>query len=283
MVAALLTNPNFSSSLLSLKLRLWISLFGCFVVEFAQIRRVQRFCNTFELRLFPSLNELSKQLQNVYNGNVPTFPRVKVWDPYKRLGISPYESEEEIWSSHNFLAEQYAGDERSVESIEAAFEKLLMKSFWERKRTKINLKTRLKSKLPATVIILRRLFLLMFMTAWSIMNSAEGGPAFHFSLVTCALTSWVFSVISRVSVLKFDPPICCLNSSSLMEAVNLIYLYGISGPRLWLFGSLVAGWLSGSILGPMVLASILPTTWTLELLTSLFAFLSLFVGCTFLK
>lgn len=118
-----------------------------------------------------------------------------VWDPYKRLGISPYASEEEVWGSRNFLLQQYAGHERSEESIEAAFEKLLMTSFKQRKKTKINLKSRLKKKvdesppwvkslldtveLPPMDIIFRRLFLFAFMGGWSIMNSAEGGPAFQ--------------------------------------------------------------------------------------------------------
>lgn len=128
-------------------------------------------------------------------GNVPRFPRINVWDPYKRLGISPSASEEEIWGSRNFLLQQYAGHERSEESIEAAFEKLLMASFQQRKKTKINLKSRLKKKveesppwvknllnfveLPPTDVIFRRLFLFAFMGGWSIMNSAEGGPAFQ--------------------------------------------------------------------------------------------------------
>jgi len=112
-------------------------------------------------------------------GNVSKFPRMNVWNPYKRLGISPYANEEEIWGSRNFLLEQYAGHERSVESIEAAFERLLMTSFKERQKTKINLKTKLKKKvdesppwvknllnfveLPPVEVIFRRLFLLAFM------------------------------------------------------------------------------------------------------------------------
>lgn len=128
-------------------------------------------------------------------GNVQKFPRTSVWDPYKRLGVSRDASEEEIWGSRNFLLQQYAGHERSEESIEAAFEKLLMASFRQRKKTKINLKTRLKKKveesppwvqnllnyveLPPTDVILRRLFLFAFMGGWSIMNSAESGPAFQ--------------------------------------------------------------------------------------------------------
>uniref|UniRef100_I1MTC0 Uncharacterized protein n=1 Tax=Glycine max TaxID=3847 RepID=I1MTC0_SOYBN len=130
-----------------------------------------------------------------YGGNVQKFPRTNVWDPYRRLGISPDASEEEIWGSRNFLLQQYSGHERSEESIEAAFEKILMASFVQRRKTKINLKSKLKKKveesppwvknllsfveLPPTEVILRRLFLFGFMGGWSIMNSAETGPAFQ--------------------------------------------------------------------------------------------------------
>lgn len=78
-----------------------------------------------------------------------------------------------------------------------------MASFRNRKRTKINLKSRLKKKVeespswvknllsfvevPQTVIILRRLFLFTFMASWSVMNSAEHGPAFQ----VCS-TSYLF-------------------------------------------------------------------------------------------
>ncbi|KAI7986653.1 hypothetical protein LOK49_LG14G00341 [Camellia lanceoleosa] len=134
-----------------------------------------------------------------YEGNVPKFPRTNVWDPYKRLGISTDASEEEIWDSRNFLLDQYARHERSAEAIEAAFQKILMASFINRKKTKINLKSRLKKKVeesppwvknllsfvevPPTVIILRRLFLFAFMAGWSIMNFTESGPASVFVFI----------------------------------------------------------------------------------------------------
>ncbi|KAK3204853.1 hypothetical protein Dsin_018899 [Dipteronia sinensis] len=99
-------------------------------------------CHSFVLLVASCM----KYMLSLSTGNVPTFPRGNVWDPYKRLGVSPYAAEEEIWGSHNFLLQQYAGYERSEESIEAAFEKLLMTSFKQRKKTKINLKSRLKKK-----------------------------------------------------------------------------------------------------------------------------------------
>lgn len=149
-------------------------------------------------------------------GNVPKFLRIRVWDPYKRLGVSRDASEEEIWGSRNFLLQQYAGHERSEESIEAAFEKILMASFLHRKKTKINLKSKLKKKveesppwvknllnfveLPPTEVIFRRLFLFAFMGGWSIMNSAEGGPAFQVcSNFMYSALSFVFCSISHVN------------------------------------------------------------------------------------
>lgn len=135
-----------------------------------------------------------------------------MWDPYKRLGVSHDASEEEIWGSRNFLLQQYTGHEKSEESIEAAFEKILMASFQHRKKTKINLKSKLKKKveesppwvknllnfveLPPTDVIFRRLFLFAFMGGWSIMNSAEGGPAFQVCYIFFIL---VFNVFRKES------------------------------------------------------------------------------------
>ncbi|KAF5734626.1 hypothetical protein HS088_TW15G00118 [Tripterygium wilfordii] len=205
-----------------------------------------------------------------YEGNTPKFPRMNVWDPYKRLGVSPYASEEEIWGSRNFLLQQYDGHERSVESVEAAFEKLLMASFRERKKTKINLKSRLKKKVeesppwvksllnfvevPPIEVIFRRLFLFAFMGGWSIMNSAEGGPAFQ---VAVSLGACIYFLNEK--------------TKSLARAV-------IIG-----FGGLVAGWVVGSIVGPTIPTFLIHPTWTLELLTSLVVYVFLFLACTFLK
>ncbi|OVA12503.1 Protein of unknown function DUF3353 [Macleaya cordata] len=195
---------------------------------------------------------------------------MNTWDPYKRLGISADASEEEIWGSRNFLLQQYAGHERSEESIEAAFEKLLMTSFKERKKTKFNLKTRLKKQVeespswlknlfgfievPATEVILRRLFLFAFMGAWSVMNSAEGGPAFQ---VAISLASCIYFLNDKTKSVARS---CILG-----------------------FGALVVGWVCGSFLVPMVPSVLLQPTWTLELLTSLVVYLFLFLACTFLK
>ncbi|KAF9624762.1 hypothetical protein IFM89_013843 [Coptis chinensis] len=191
------------------------------------------------------------------SGNLPKFQRTKVWDPYKRLGIGKDASEDEIWSSRNFLLQQYAGHERSEESIEGAFEKILINSYKERKKTKFNLKTRLKKRveespswvktlldfveLPPPVIIMRRLLykLLGYLCRWQ--------------------SHWqrVFTFVSN----KW--PLASYKTSR--------------------FGALVIGWICGSFLVPMVPSVLLQPTWTLELLTSLVAYVFLFLSCTFLK
>jgi len=49
------------------------------------------------------------------------------------------------------------------------------------------------------------------------------------------------------------------------------------------FGVLVGGWIVGSLLVPLIPTFIIPPSWSLELLTSLVAYVFLFLGCTFLK
>jgi hypothetical protein len=127
--------------------------------------------------------------------HVPVFPRYRMRDPYKLLGVDHDASEEEIRGARNFLIQQYAGHESSEEAIEGAYEKIIMKSYQQRKKTKINLKSKLKKKVeespswvkallgyfevPSMDIISRRLFFFAFIAGWSIATSAENGPAFQ--------------------------------------------------------------------------------------------------------
>ncbi|KAK6153507.1 hypothetical protein DH2020_013146 [Rehmannia glutinosa] len=251
MAAALLSNPTLSSSFHGHRL---------------SIRGNSKKC----MPCCVSFRSPRCAVDTPYEGSISKFPRTSVWDPYKRLGISTDASEEEVWSARNFLLNQYAGHERSAESIEAAFEKLLMTSFKNRKRTKINLKTRLKKKVeesppwvknllsfvevPPPVIILRRLFLFAFMACWSVMNSAEAGPAFQVAL---SLAACIYFLNDK--------------NKSLPRAA-------IIG-----FGALVVGWICGSFLVPLIPSFLLQPTWTLELLTSLVAYVFMFLACTFLK
>ncbi|XP_020600297.1 protein CHAPERONE-LIKE PROTEIN OF POR1, chloroplastic-like [Phalaenopsis equestris] len=202
--------------------------------------------------------------------NVMKFPRMHVWDPFKRLGLTRDASQEEILAARNYLLEQYAGHEASVESIEGAFEKLLMASFRLRKKTKINLKSRLKKQVeesppwvqrllayvevPPVDTILRRLFLFAFMGGWSIMNSAETGPAFQVAL---SLGSCIYFLNDK------------------MKNVPRAAITG--------FAALAVGWIVGSIVVPLIPSVLLQPSWSLELFTSLFCYFFLFVACTLLK
>uniref|UniRef100_A0A2P2JM05 Uncharacterized protein LOC105111744 isoform X2 n=2 Tax=Rhizophora TaxID=40030 RepID=A0A2P2JM05_RHIMU len=262
MAALLVSNPTSSSSSLSLA------------------RNLPEHNRKKEVAFFSPISRGPRRTQNVYTvkcavdapdeGNILKFPRLNVWDPYKCLGVSPYASEDEIWGARNFLLQQYAGHERSEESIEAAFERLLMTSFKERKKTKINLKTKLKKKVdeappwiknllnfverPPVEVIFRRLFLFAFMGGWSIMNSAEGGPAFQ---VAVSLAACIYFLNEKT------------------KSLGRAFILGL--------GALATGWVCGSICVPMIPTVLIHPTWTLELMTSLVAYFFLFLGCTFLK
>ncbi|KAM7267070.1 hypothetical protein ACFE04_009236 [Oxalis oulophora] len=220
--------------------------------------------------VFTKIIELPVVKLRSERNNAPVFPRLRIRDPYKRLGISPYASTEEIWGSRNFLLEQYAGSERSEESIEEAFERLLMTSFQQRKKSKINLKSKLKEKVdesppwvksllsfvefPPMDVIFRRLFLFAFMGGWSIMNSAEGGPAFQ---VAVSLAACIYFLNEKT------------------KSLGRAFVIGLGG--------LATGWILGSIFVPMIPTVVIHPTWTLELVTSLVAYFFMFLACTFLK
>lgn len=156
--------------------------------------------------------------------HVPVFPRYRLRDPYKLLGVDRDASEEEICSARNFLIQQYAGHEPSEEAIEGAYEKIIMKSYQQRKKTKINLKTKLKKRVeespswvkallgyfevPSMDIISRRFFFFAFIAGWSIATSAENGPAFQvYALVFPYILSSIFSCLWL-----------CLNTMAFLEA-----------------------------------------------------------------
>ncbi|CAD6265465.1 unnamed protein product [Miscanthus lutarioriparius] len=87
-----------------------------------------------------------KQNSGGVTKHTPVFPRQQSWDPYKLLGVDHYSSEEEVRSARNFLLKQYAGYEESEEAIEGAYDKIIMNSYSHRKKSKINLKSKLKKQ-----------------------------------------------------------------------------------------------------------------------------------------
>lgn len=85
------------------------------------------------------------------------------------------------------------------------------------------------------------------------------------------------SIIGYVRDAKQIPMFPCL--TSIFAIVINIYFF-VNRCRL---GSLVVGWFCGSCVAPMIPTVLLQPTWTPELLTSLVAYVFLFVGCTLLK
>lgn len=202
--------------------------------------------------------------------HTPVFPRQQSWDPYKLLGVDQDASEEEVRSARNFLLKQYAGYEESEEAIEGAYDKIIMNSYTDRKKSKFNLKSKLKEQVegspswlkallgyfevPSLEIISRRFAFFAFFAGWSIATSAETGPAFQLAM-------------SLASCIYF-----------LNEKMKNLVRASTTG-----FGIFVGGWILGSLLVPVIPAFVIPPTWSLELLTSLTAYAFMFVGCTFLK
>jgi len=200
----------------------------------------------------------------------PVFPRLNVRDPFKRLGVSRDASEEEIREARYYLSSQYSSHEKSRESIEAAYDKIIMESFRDRRKSKINLKSNLKKKVeespawvrsmtnmvevPSTTVIGQRAALFALLGVWSVFNPAEGGPAFQ---VAVSLAACVYFLNDR------------------LKSIGRAFILG--------FGALVIGWVFGSFLVPVIPSQILPRSWTLELTTSLISYVFLWVACTFLK
>eukprot|EP00475_Leptophrys_vorax_P038630 TRINITY_DN68517_c0_g1_i1.p1 TRINITY_DN68517_c0_g1~~TRINITY_DN68517_c0_g1_i1.p1 ORF type:complete len:273 (-),score=6.86 TRINITY_DN68517_c0_g1_i1:192-1010(-) len=198
------------------------------------------------------------------------FPRIGVRDPYKRLGLGRDASTEEITDAKNYLVEEYRDDERSREAIEEAFDRIIAEKFRERRKSKINLKADLKKKVseappwiqalidmvevPKGAVIAQRAVLFALIAAWSIMNPAEGGPAFQ---VAVALGLSVYLINER------------------LKSITRALLIG--------FVTLVVGWIAGSFVVPFIPEAILPGFWSLELGTALVAYVFLWFSTTFLK
>lgn len=231
-------------------------------------------CHPSRFRVFQFKSSITCTLDNVYDGEskgyTAVFPRINVRDPYKVLGVGRDASEEEIQSARNFLAEQYAKHERSREAVEAAHDKIIMESFRARKKSKINLKSNLKKKVeesppwvrnllnifevPPSEVILQRAVFFALMGVWSVMNPAEGGPAFQ---VAVSLAGCVYLLNYR------------------LKSIGRSFILG--------FGGLVVGWLLGSFFVPILPTAILPPNWSLEIITALISYVFMWLACTFLK
>ena len=128
------------------------------------------------------------------------FPRVKERDPYRRLGINAEASYEEVQDARNYLVDTYRGHSAGVESIEAAFDRIIQDKLNTRKKAKglrmMRKKQsqdpnyvppfleRLKSRFekPDDQTIMRRGIIYAIMAGWAIVQSASSGPAFQMAI-----------------------------------------------------------------------------------------------------
>ncbi|XP_057530237.1 protein CHAPERONE-LIKE PROTEIN OF POR1, chloroplastic [Amaranthus tricolor] len=206
---------------------------------------------------------------DVMNNQSDVFPRINVNDPYKRLGISPQASEEEIQAARNFLIQRYAGHQPSVDSIEAAHDKIIMQKFYERKRPKLNIKQKVRDVTQSRFVqaVLNRFrtpadskFIMMTSAVFLLLGvltflfPTEEGPTLQ---VAISLVTTIYFIHSR------------------LKSKIRAFLYGA--------GAFTFSWLLGTFLMVSVIPPILKGPTSLEVTTSLITYVLLWVASTYLK
>ncbi|KAG0553855.1 hypothetical protein M758_12G047100 [Ceratodon purpureus] len=201
-------------------------------------------------------------------GSDPVFPRMNVRDPYKRLGINREAGEEEVREARSYLASQYSGDAKSMESIESAYDKIMMEKLREYQKLQSNpIKKKEAKPLPAWMqkivnmyqvpnkdVILKRAAFYALLAIWTVVKPGDGGPAFQ---VLMSFLGCIYFLNDRI------------------KKPFRSFFIG--------FGALVLGWVFSSFLVPVIPTKILPSSWTLELTSSLISYIFLWAGCTFLR
>lgn len=204
-------------------------------------------------------------------GEPEVFPRLKERDPYKKLGVSQEATYEEIQEARNYLIEVYGADQKSAESIEGAFDKIISQKLRVRKKSGISLKpkkdegkdakpgflskyTQMFDK-PEPKVIMQRFFVFALIGAWSILQASENGPAFQ---VACACIACAYFINTK------------RQGKALAFAVGVTLL------------ALFAGWLIGTLI-PLFLPVFFPPSLSPETTCALFSFVTLWFTSTFLK
>ena len=135
------------------------------------------------------------------------FGRLSVRDPFRRLGVGKDATFDEIKEARSYLMDMHGGDERSRESIEGAYDKIVTMKLNQRKAGKINILGRdgaeedeeaadedgvpgflpnflrefiMRFQMPEISDLMQRLGAYLFLSAWSVMQATQqGGPAFQ--------------------------------------------------------------------------------------------------------
>jgi len=202
------------------------------------------------------------------------FARAREKDPYKRLGIDADSTSEEVSSAFNFLIREHAGDERGVEAIEAAYDRIINDRLTTRKKAK-GLKRARKAKKeteggddaavvarvknmfakPDQQTLMRRTVLYAMICGWAIAAPATSGPAFQMAV---AFGTCVFFLNQKRG-----------GQGTLGKSFRDSFL------------ALLLSWVVGSI--APVYIPVFPSAMSPELILSLFSFVALWITCTFLK
>lgn len=202
------------------------------------------------------------------NDSSAIFPRINVKDPYKRLGISREASEDEIQAARNFLIQTYGGHKPSVDSIEAAHDKIIMQKFYERKNPKINIKQKVRDvtqsryvqavasrfRTPSSSVIIKTSIAFVVLGVLTVLFPTEEGPTLQ---VAISLIATIYFLYDRLK-------------SKLRS-----FLYGA--------GSFAVAWLLGTFLMVSVIPPILKGPRSLEVTTSLISYIILWVSSTYLR
>ncbi|KAJ8764317.1 hypothetical protein K2173_006057 [Erythroxylum novogranatense] len=204
------------------------------------------------------------------NSKPVVFPRIHVRDPYKRLGISREASEDEIQAARNFLVQQYSGHKPSLDSIEAAHDKIIMQKFYERRNPKIDVKKKLRELQQSRFV---QVIVSRFQTPSSIVT------------VKTSLAFLVLGVLTIIFPTEEGPTLQV--AISLLATIYFIYDRLKNKIRAFLYsvGAFIFSWL----LGTFLMVSIIPPLplvkgpRSFEVTTSLLTYLLLWVSSTYLK
>ncbi|XP_010679846.1 protein CHAPERONE-LIKE PROTEIN OF POR1, chloroplastic isoform X1 [Beta vulgaris subsp. vulgaris] len=212
---------------------------------------------------------MNNQSGNAMNNQSDVFPRINIKDPYKRLGISPEASEEEIQAARNFLIQRYAGHKPSADAIEAAHDKIIMQKFYERKRPKLQIKKKVRDVTQSRYV-------------QAVMNRFRTPSDSKFIVIT----SVAFLLLGALTVLFPTEEGPTLQVAiSLVTTIYFIHSRLKSNIRSFLYGAgaFILSWLLGTFLMVSVIPPILKGPTSLEVTTSLITYVLLWVASTYLK
>ena len=148
-------------------------------------------------------------------------------DPYQRLGISREASEEEIRAARSYLIRKYAGHKPSVDAIESAHDRIIMQSFFDRKKPKMDLKKKIRElsqsravkaiqgrfQTPRSKVIWQTAITFILLGALTIAFPTEEGPTLQVAISCAANIYFIYQRVRsgwRAFFYGYVLLVCCL-------------------------------------------------------------------------